>query len=37
MKLKGIDFKFKTVVCLILYYGVFLYWPNNGIFMGGIG
>lgn len=35
MKLKGIDFPIKKIFCLMLYYGVARYWPNNRIFFGG--
>lgn len=35
MRLKGIEFKLKTVVCLVLYYAVFRYWPNKKFFLGG--
>lgn len=35
MKLKGIEFPIKKIICLILYYGIARYWPNNKIFLGG--
>ena len=35
MRLRGVDFKIKTIICLALYYAVFRYWSNNKLFLGG--
>lgn len=35
MKLKGINFSVKQIVCLSLYYGFARYLPNNRLFLGG--
>jgi len=35
MKLKGIDFPIKKIVCLILYYGFARFAPNYKLFFGG--
>lgn len=35
MKLRGVDFKIKTIICLALYYTIFRYWPNNKLIFGG--
>lgn len=35
MKLRGVDFKIKTIICLALYYAIFRYWPNNKLIFGG--
>ena len=35
MKIKGVDFSFKQVACLMLYYGIARFLPNNRLFLGG--
>ena len=35
MKLRGVDFKIRTIIYLALYYAIFRYWPNNKLIFGG--
>lgn len=35
MRIKGIDFSIKQIVCLALYYSIGRYWPHNRYFLGG--